>query len=571
MKIIDMFNEDNTVEQMLIEAATQSGWQYVKSQDIPRSSDSVLVESWLLEALIRLNPITHQQAEQVIYKLRAAITCGGNYDELVTANDRFRTLLFNENTEPFGKDGEYIPIRFFSEDAVEDYCVVTNQWEFPRSSVGGGKRLDLVYLINGIPICVGEAKSPVRPQITWADGAIDMLHYEKSIPEMFVPNILTFATEGKELQYAGICAPVDKWGPWFKDEGRQHGTIESVKSNVMGLVQPNRLLDIYRYYSVFTGTSSGKKIKIVCRYQQYLGGEAIVQRVLNTYREKQGPKKGLIWHFQGSGKSWLMVFAAQKLRLQNELHAPTVVIVDDRIDLEDQITGDFTRADIPNIESAKTKDELVAFFKQDQRKILITTIFKFGDVDSVLNERDNIILLVDEAHRTQEKDLGQKMRNALPNAFFFGLTGTPINKRDKNTFQSFGADEDLEKGGYISKYTFQNSVEDGATLELNFQTVPVEMHLNETQLQEEFDELTDQISEDEKNELVKRTSVEAFFTAEKRINDVARYIVNHFKEYVEPSGMKAQVVVYNRDCCVKYKKTIDALGRCNHYRYAYGW
>ena len=519
MKIIDMFNEDNTVEQMLIEAATQSGWQYVKSQDIPRSSDSVLVESWLLEALIRLNPITHQQAEQVIYKLRAAITCGGNYDELVTANDRFRTLLFNENTEPFGKDGEYIPIRFFSEDAVEDYCVVTNQWEFPRSSVGGGKRLDLVYLINGIPVCVGEAKSPVRPQITWADGAIDMLHYEKSIPEMFVPNILTFATEGKELQYAGICAPVDKWGPWFKDEDRQHGTIESVKSNVMGLVQPNRLLDIYRYYSVFTGTSSGKKIKIVCRYQQYLGGEAIVQRVLNTYREKQGPKKGLIWHFQGSGKSWLMVFAAQKLRLQNELHAPTVVIVDDRIDLEDQITGDFTRADIPNIESAKTKDELVAFFKQDQRKILITTIFKFGDVDSVLNERDNIILLVDEAHRTQEKDLGQKMRNALPNAFFFGLTGTPINKRDKNTFQSFGADEDLEKGGYISKYTFQNSVEDGATLELNFQTVPVEMHLNETQLQEEFDELTDQISEDEKNELVKRTSVEAFFTAEKRIND----------------------------------------------------
>ena len=410
--------------------------------------------------------------------------------------------------------------------------MVTNQWEYPRPSVDGGKRLDLVYLINGIPICIGEAKSPVRPQVTWADGATDMLHYEKSIPEMFVPNVLTFATEGKELQYAGICTPVDKWGPWFKDESRQHGMIESVKSNVMNLVEPNRLLDIYRYYSVFTGTSSGKKIKIVCRYQQYLGGEAIVQRVLKTYREKQGPKKGLIWHFQGSGKSWLMVFAAQKLRLQNELHAPTVVIVDDRIDLEDQITGDFTRAEIPNIESAKTKEELVASFKQDQRKILITTIFKFGDVEGVLNERDNIILLVDEA-------------------------GTPINKRDKNTFLAFGADEDMETGGYISKYTFQNSVEDGATLELNFQTVPVEMHLNEEQLQEEFDELTDQISDAEKNELVKRTSVEAFFTAD--INDVARYIVNHFKAYVEPSGMKAQVVVYNRDCCVKYKKAIDAL------------
>jgi len=512
---------------------------------VPRSADSVLVESWLQEALIRLNPIiTLQQAEQVIYKLRAAITSGGNYDELVTANDRFRRLLFEENSEPFGKDGEYIPIRFFSDDARQDYCVVTNQWEFPRPSNEGGKRLDLVYLINGIPMCIGETKTPVRPQVTWADGATDMLHYEKSVPEMFVSNVLTFATEGKELQYAGVGTSVDKWGPWFKNELRQHGSLETMKQNYQSLIQPNKLLDIYRYYSVFSATSSGKKIKIVCRYQQYLGGEAIVQRVLKTYKKKQGPKKGLIWHFQGSGKSWLMVFAAQKLRKQNELHAPTVVIVDDRVDLEDQITGDFTRAEIPNIESAKDKESLIAFFKQDQRKILITTIFKFGDVEEVLNERDNIILLVDEAHRTQEQDLGRKMRNALPNAFFFGLTGTPINKRDKNTFMAFGADEDIENGGYISKYTFQNSVDDGATLELNFKTVPVEMHLDEEKLQAEFNELTDQISEEEKNELVKRTSVEAFFTAEKRINDVARYIVNHFKEYVEPTGMKSQVVVF---------------------------
>lgn len=556
---MSIFNEGNTVEQMLIESAVQSGWQYVKSQDVPRNTYSVLVEVWLQEALLRLNPITTQQAEQVINKLRAAITAGGSSDELVTANDRFRRLLFEENTEPFGQDGEHIPIRFFSEDASQDYCVVTNQWEFPRPSVDGGKRLDLVYLINGIPVCIGEAKTPVHPQITWADGATDVLYYEKSIPEMFVPNVLTFASEGKELQYAGIGTPVDKWGPWFRDEQRQHGSIEAVKLNSKDLLRPARLLDIYRYYSVFTGTTAGKKIKIVCRYQQYLGGEAIVQRVLKTYREKQGPKQGLVWHFQGSGKSWLMVFAAQKLRMQNELQAPTVVIVDDRVDLEDQITGDFTRADIPNIETAPSKEALITFFKQDQRKILITTIFKFGDVEEVLNERSNIILLVDEAHRTQEQDLGRKMRRALPNAFFFGLTGTPINKRDKNTFMTFGAPEDMDKGGYISKYTFQNSVDDGATLELNFKTVPVEMHLNEEKLQEEFNTLTDQISEDEKNELVKRTSVEAFFTADKRINDVARYIVNHFKAYVEPTGMKAQVVVYNRDCCVKYKKAIDAL------------
>lgn len=552
-----MFNEDNTVEKLLIQAAQRCGWTYLEAKDVPRSTDSVLVEQWLQDALIRLNKIDASQASQVIYKLRAAILSGGSSEELIAANDRFRKLLFDENSEPFGKCGDNINIRFFSDDPTENYCVVTNQWEFPRQSCDGGKRIDLVFIINGIPLVIGEAKTPTRPQVTWADGATDMLHYQKSVPEMFVPNVLTFASEGKELQYGGIGLPVDKWGPWFADEDRKHGTLEDVKHNFVHLMSPERVLDIYRYYTVFSANSKGQKIKIVCRYQQYLGGESIVQRVLETFRTGEGPKKGLIWHFQGSGKSWLMVFAAQKLRKLNELKAPTVVIVDDRIDLEDQITGDFTRAEIPNIESAKDKEALELFFKQDQRKILITTIFKFGDVKEMLSDRSNIIVMVDEAHRTQEKDLGAKMRLALPNAFFFGLTGTPINRRDHNTFATFGAKED--EGRYMSKYTFQHSVEDGATLELNFKTVPVEMHLDKQNLQEEFDELTDQISEDEKTELIKRTSVEAFFTADKRINDVSKYIVQHFRDYVEPSGMKVQVVVYNRECCLKYKKAIDAL------------
>ncbi len=557
------FNEDNTVEQMLINAAAQRGWIYVEPKFIPRLPDEVLVTEWLLEALLKLNPITPEQAEQVIYKLRAAITSAGQADGLVEANDKFRKLLFEENSYPFGQDGDNINIRFFSDGKDKDgneyknRCVVTNQWEYPRLSKEGGKRLDLVFVINGIPMVIGEAKTPVRPQVTWADGAADILHYQKSIPEMFVPNILCFASEGKELQYAGIGCPIDKWGPWFADEKRLHGSLVQVQHNYLELITPERLLDIYRFYSVFTGTSSGRKIKIVCRYQQYLGGEAIVQRVLNTYEKGEGPRKGLIWHFQGSGKSWLMVFAAQKLRLQQELKSPTVLIVDDRIDLEDQITGDFTRAEIPNVEGIVSKTDMETMIHQ--RKILITTIFKFGDLvdGQVLDDRDNIILLMDEAHRTQEGDLGKKMRTALPNAFFFGLTGTPINRNDHNTFACFGAEED--EYGYISKYRFQDSVADGATLELNFKTVPVEMHLDEAKLQEEFDALTDQISEEDKTELVRRTSVEAFFTAEKRINDVCKYIVNHFREYVEPTGMKAQVVVYNRDCCVKYKKALDAL------------
>lgn len=554
---MSLFNEENTVEKKLIDAATKCGWKYIEAKDVPRRPDEVLVEDWLRLALIKLNPIAVEEADQVIYKLRAAIASGFTSDELISANDRFRNLLFEENSYPFGENGDNINIRFFSDDPKENSYVVTNQWEFPRKSKEGGKRLDLVYLINGIPVVIGEAKTPLKPSVTWADGATDILNYQKSIPEMFVTNILTFASEGKELQYGGVGCPVDKWGPWYADEQRLHGTLADVEHNYLHLMTPNRLLDIYRFYTVFSGTTNGSKIKIVCRYQQYLGGEAIVQRVLTTYRKGKGPRKGLIWHFQGSGKSWLMVFAAQKLRRQNELKAPTVIIVDDRIDLEDQITGDFTRAEIPNVDSITSKEELEKKIKQ--RKILITTIFKFGDLDAneVIDDRDNIILLMDEAHRTQEGDLGAKMRTALPNAFFFGLTGTPINRNDHNTFACFGADED--KYGYISKYTFQNSIADGATLELDFKTVPVEMHLDEKKLQAEFDALTDQVSEDDRNQLVKRTTVEAFFTSDKRINDVCKYIVNHFREYVEPTGMKAQVVVYNRECCVKYKKALDAL------------
>lgn len=551
------FNESNTVEEMLINAAGERGWIYVEASQVPRLPDEVFVSQWLQTALIEINHITPDQAQIVIDRIRARVISCNHYDDLVAANDKFRSLLFEENSYPFGPDGDNIVIKFFHEEMSKNRCVVTNQWEYPRLSHEGGKRLDLVYLINGIPMVIGEAKTPVRPDVTWADGATDILHYEKSIPQMFVSNILTFASEGKELQYAGVCCPIEKWGPWFADEDRRHGDLTSVKYNYLSLISPEKLLDIYRYYTVFSGTTGGRKIKIVCRYQQYLGGEAIVQRVLNTYRNGEGPRKGLIWHFQGSGKSWLMVFAAQKLRRQQELKSPTVIIVDDRIDLEDQITGDFTRAEIPNVDSIATKEELEQ--KIHQRKILITTIFKFGDLadGEEIDNRDNIILLMDEAHRTQEGNLGAKMRTALPNAFFFGLTGTPINRNDHNTFAAFG--DPTDKYGYISKYTFQNSVADGATLELNFQTVPVSMHLNEEQLQKEFDELTDQISEEDKNELVRRTSVEAFFTAQDRINEVCKYIVNHFREQIEPNGMKAQVVVYNRDCCLRYKKAIDAL------------
>lgn len=552
-----MFSED-TIEKMLINKAEENGWEYVPASELPRETSEVMVETWVKEALLRLNPgITSEQADEVIYKLRTVIISAQPHD-LVTANERFRELVFEKNSYPFGKDGEHIPITLFAEDDTDNKkkfknrYTITNQWMYPKASNTGGKRLDIVMLVNGVPVIIGETKSPVRSSITWADGANDIQNYEQSIPQMFVSNILSFATEGKTFRYGSIGAPLTKWGPWFEDENKSEGTLSDVARSFKQMFRPKHIVDFMRYFSIFATDKHHRKIKVICRYQQFEGANAIVDRVLTGY-----PRKGLIWHFQGSGKSLLMVFAAQKLRSKKELKNPTVVIVNDRLDLETQITTDFMSADIPNLASAGSKEDLITFFRQDQRKILISTIFKFGDVTECLSDRENIIVMVDEAHRTQESDLGEKMRLALPNAFFFGLTGTPINKRDRNTFATFGAETDVS--GYMSRYSFMDSIKDGATLELEFEPVPVELKIDKDALNTEFEALTDQISEEDKSMLVRKTNTEALFTAPDRIRKVCEHIVHHFQNSIEPTGLKAQLVVYNRDCCVAYKREIDML------------
>lgn len=551
-----MFNEDNTIEKMLLMTLQKNGWKYIKAENLPRQDDEVMVEPMVKEALIRLNPVIAEdpsRADEVIYKLRALIISTEAHD-LVTRNEQFKKLIFEENSFPFGENGRMVPIRFFGTMTPEDLdineYVVTNQWVYP--SVENGKRLDIVLLINGFPIAIGELKTPVRDAISWLDAAGDIHAYEKSIHRMFVPNVFNFATEGKCFRYGSVCMPINLWGPWHTPTNKGEGTLAEVKISVEDMITPAKVMDIFQFFTIFATDKKYRKYKIICRYQQYEGANLLVERVKAGY-----PKKGLIWHFQGSGKSLLMVFAAQKLRMMPELKNPTVVIVDDRIDLETQITATFNASDIPNLVSLATKDELIKFFKQDIRKIAITTIFRFGDVDGVLNERDNIIVMVDEAHRTQEGNLGEKMHAALPNAFFFGLTGTPINRVDKNTFHTFGAEED--KSGYMSKYSFSDSIRDNATLPLNFEPVPVDLHVNREKLDEEFDALTDSLSEADRAELSKRVNMKAIMYDKKRIRKVCEHIANHFQTKIEPNGYKGQVVCYDRECCLLYKEELDKI------------
>lgn len=551
-----MFNEDNTIEQMTLASLQKNGWKYVPAEDLPRRYDDVLVEPLVKEALIRLNPEIAEEpsrADEVIMKLRALILSVRPHN-LIQQNEDFKKLIFEKNSFPFGKDGRSVPIKFFGtitkDELAKNEYIVTNQWVYPQQQ--DGKRFDIVLLINGMPVAIGELKTPVRPAISWLDGAEDIEKYEKSVPQMFVPNVFNFASEGKCYRYGSVGMPAAKWGPWHTPDNKSEGSLADVKASMEDMITPEKVMDIFQFFTLFATDKKHQKYKIICRYQQYEGANLIVQRVVAGY-----PRQGLIWHFQGSGKSLLMVFAAQKLRMMEALKNPTVVIVDDRLDLETQITAQFNAADIPNMESIRTKEELVNFFKQDQRKIAITTIFRFGDVEEELNPSENIILMVDEAHRTQEGELGIRMRKALPNAFFFGLTGTPINRIDHNTFKTFGALED--KSGYMSKYSFSDSIRDNATLPLKFEPVPVEMHIDKEKLDQEFEALTEGLTEEEKSELSKRVNMKAIMYERNRIQKVCKHIVQHFTTKIDPNGYKGQVVVYDRECCLMYKEELDKL------------
>lgn len=551
-----MFTEVDTTEQMIIETLQHNGWKYIPAEELPRDYSDVYVDSMVKDALIRFNPVIAEdpsRADEVIFKLRALVL-STNQQNLVTQNEAFKQFVFEKNSYPFGKDGRQVSIDFFGTEINgkrdKNEYVVTNQWVYPKKE--GGKRLDIVLLINGFPVSVGEVKTPTRSAITWLDGAQDINDYEKSIPALFVANIFNFATEGKHYRYGSVCMPAAKWGPWHTTEDKSDGTLAAVQKSVKNMITPDNLLDLFQFFTLFATDNKYRKYKVIARYQQFEGANMIVERVKNGY-----PKKGLIWHFQGSGKSYLMEFAAVKLRMLPELKNPTVIVVDDRLDLESQITAQFHSSDVANLETASNIQQLMDMLRQDIRKIIITTIFRFQDVTEELSPRDNIIVLVDECHRTQEGDLGRKMRTALPNAFFFGLTGTPINRIDKNTFVTFGATED--RSGYMSKYSFSDSIRDHATLPLEFEPVPIDLHVDQETMDREFDVLTDSLDENEKAELSKHVNMKAIMYNPKRIHKVCAHIAKHFMTKVHPNGYKAQVVVLDRPCCIKYKAELDKL------------
>ncbi|MEI7700629.1 MAG: type I restriction endonuclease [Planctomycetia bacterium] len=300
-----IFNESNTIEQMILDAmsskakgaskplvlhedaqpgwggslgghladaaSTPVKWDYHPVAEVPRQPGDVMVEAWLRDALIQLNPEIAAQpdrADEVIYALRA-ILLSVQADGLVRANENFMAWLRGEKTMPFGPNGEHVTVRLIdSSNLSQNHYVVTNQWTFRAGSVE--KRFDVVFLVNGLPLIVGEAKTPTRSAVTWFDAAYQVHEiYEKQVPAMFVPNVFSFATEGKLFRYGSIRMPIDIWGPWRTRENEPEGSITDVRRTIESILRPGVVLDILQNFTVFATDKKHRRIKIICRYQQY--------------------------------------------------------------------------------------------------------------------------------------------------------------------------------------------------------------------------------------------------------------------------------------------------------------
>lgn len=562
-----MFNEQTVTENGVINRLKQlSGvkWNYCHGETLPNQVNNIFVDEWLKDALCSLNPNIAAQpdyADEVILKLRGLIL-EARHSGLVRANENFTEWLLAEKTLPFGQDGEHVTSNLIDFNNIENnHFVVAQQVHYIAASE---VYFDIVLYVNGIPLVVGEVKSATRPSVSWQDGAADFMggqkHYWKNVEPFFVPNLLCFASEGKTFAYGAINAGVKDWGPWHKTSQRESipTNLASVLESAEGLLNPQTLLQLLHSFALFSTVKTGKntptkRIKLLPRYPQFETAKQIVERVIAGY-----PRKGLIWHFQGSGKSLLMLYAARMLRADNSLKNPTVLVVVDRRDLNTQINETFGRADVKNLIKVRSCRKLGELIEQDSRGILITTVFKFKDVEidennkDGLNARDNIIVLVDEAHRTQEGSLGDKMRWALPNAHFYGLTGTPISSLERNTFKLFGAEED--DGRYMNRYSYKQSIRDGATNPVKFEPRLAELRVDREAIDAEFKRLVEEnnLDDDEKAALSKRAGKLAILLkAPKRMQAVSEDIAEHFNSHVKPKKMKGMVVVYDRDACVQ--------------------
>ena len=432
------------------------------------------------------------------------------------------------------------------EDLTRNVYEVTEEWAFHNGHYG--TREDIVFLINGIPVLVIECKNASKDEAI-ALGVDQIRRYHRETPELFVPEQLFTATNAIGFSYGVSWNTVRRNIFNWKDE--EVGKLEDKVKSFCAIPQ---VLAFLKDYIVFA--EKDEELNKYILHQHQTGAvEASVERALAPDRTR-----GLVWHTQGSGKTFTMIKAAELLFRAPKADKPTVILMIDRNELEDQMLKNLAALGLGNLEHAGSIARLNRLLRADYRGIIVTMIHKFRDMPANLNMRSNIYVLIDEAHRTTGGDLGNFLMAGLPNATYLGFTGTPVDKTvyGKGTFKTFGCEDDQ---GYLHKYSIADSIEDGTTLPLYYQLAPNEMLVPHETLDKEFLSLAEAegvADIDELNKILERAvNLKNFLKGNERIKQVAEYVARHYKENVEPLGYKAFLVGVDREACAHYKHALD--------------
>lgn len=534
--------EQKSVQERIIKYAVEAGWKYISraESDVRRGSDlsykselfyrdvlnSKLREfnPWLPENYNLLSPAPKIDGNRLILlALRGQSTA---YDE---AEKRERNVMMIDFVNP-----------------ERNVFEVTDEFTFANNRFTN--RQDIVFLINGVPVINLECKNLITSE--GVDKALDQIRrYHRESPELLSVEQGFLASEGMRLQYGVTWNTIKR--NIFTWKGDKVGELEN---KIKTFFDIKHILNLIEKYIMFIEKDE-ELIKLVLREHQANAVEAVLKRALD-----EEATRGLIWHTQGSGKTFTMIKTAELLFKSSEADKPTVIMMLDRNELEDQMEKNLRAAGMQNVRRAETINDLIEILNSDYRGIVVTMIHKFRGMPADLNTRKNIFVLIDEAHRTTGSDLGIFVMAAMPNATFIGYTGTPVDKIQygKGTFKTFGIND---AKGYLHKYSISESIEDGTTLPLYYSLAPNEMLVPKETLEREFLNLAAEhgVSDiEELNAVLERAvNTRNFLKGQGRIEKVGKFVAEHFKQYIEPMNYKAFLVAVDREACALYKKELD--------------
>ena len=577
------FTEDE-VEDAALEWLAGLGYAVLHGPDIGpegsaperHSHGDVFLAGRLRDALARLNShLPADTLEEVLRKVRQTET-----PSLIEENRRLHRLLVEGVPIEAVRDdgslgGDAARLIDFDDMEANDWLAVN---QFTVIEQERNRRPDVVLFVNGLPLAVIELKNPGDESAT-LEGAFNQLQtYKNEIPSLFRTNAVLMTSDGVQARLGSLTADIERFMPWRTVDGSAvsaKGTPE-LETVIKGVFEKNRFLTLVRDFTAFEDTGAGL-VKIVAGYHQFHAVRHAVERTIAAAGPEGDRRIGVIWHTQGSGKSLLMTFYAGQVVAHPAMENPTVVVITDRNDLDDQLFGTFSMCrDLlrQTPRQAESREDLQKVLTRPSGGVVFTTIQKFAPADGetaypVLTDRRNVVVIADEAHRSQygfrakvahktgEVSYGfaKHLRDALPNASFIGFTGTPIEQEDVNTPAVFGE--------YIDVYDINRGVEDGATVPIYYESRLVRIELDENErptLDDEIAELTEDEAEGEQERLKRRwANVEAVVGAERRLHLVARDLVEHFESRVAAMDGKAMIVCMSRRICVALHDEIVAL------------